>query len=151
MKRSDLEKRAIASLEEEGYTCERAYNKAVFIPGKGYVGTRFDFFHVIDVLAIKGNEIRMIQVTSEDANHESKAHNKNGSHATYDHMKKIEKYWHFEIPIELWTYEKIRNKWELRIKSYAQGMWYEGIISRIIQNPVTDSYYPIREHKEVIK
>lgn len=151
MKRSDLEKRAISSLQKEGYTCERAYNKAVFIPGKGYVGKRFDFFHVIDILAIKGNEIRMIQVTSEDANHESKAHLKNGSQATYMHMKKIEKYWDFEIPIELWTYEKIRNKWELRIQTYIDNMWYQGIVSQAIQNPVTKSYYVIREHKEVMK
>ena len=116
MKRSDLEKRAIDSLEEEGYTCERAYNKAVFIPGKGYVGTRFDFFHVVDIIAIQENRVRWIQVTSQDANHESKAHNKNGSHAEYDHVKKIEKYWKFEMPIELWTYEKIKNKWKCRLQ-----------------------------------
>ena len=134
MKRSDLEKRAIDSLEEEGYTCERAYNKAVFIPGKGYVGTRFDFFHVVDIIAIQENRVRWIQVTSQDANHESKAHLKNGSQATYMHMKKIEKYWDFEIPIELWTYEKIKNKWELRVKSYTQGIWYQGI-NMISENP----------------
>lgn len=134
MKRSDLEKRAIKLLAEQGYTCERAYNKAVFIPGKGYVGKRFDFFHVIDIIAIKNSEIRFIQVTSEDANHESKAHNKNGSHAEYDHVKKIEKYWKFEMPIELWTYEKIKNKWKLRVKSYTQGIWSHGI-NVISENP----------------
>lgn len=143
MNRSDLEKRAIDTLEEQGYTCERAYNKSVYIHGKGYIGRRFDFFHVIDIIAIKSSEIRFIQVTSEDANHESKAHSRNGSHAEYEHMRKIEKYWHFEIPIELWTYEKIRNKWALRVQSYASGMWYQGIISRVIQNPVTKSYYAI--------
>ena len=150
MKRSDLEKRAITLLEKQGYTFERAYNKAVYLPGKGYVGRRFDFFHVIDIIGIKSSEIRFIQVTSEDANHESKAHIKNGSHATYDHMKKIEKYWNFEIPIELWTYEKIKNKWELRVQSYTKGIWYQGRISRIIQNPVTESYYVIREHPEAV-
>ena len=140
MKRSELEKRAIKSLVLKGYTCERAYNKAVYIPGKGYVGRRFDFFHVIDIIAIKGREIRMIQVTSEDANHDSKAHSKNGSHASYDHMKKIEKYWHFELPLELWTYEKIRNKWELRIQTFIDNMWYQGIVVQVLQNLVIKSY-----------
>jgi hypothetical protein len=151
MKRSDLEKRAINLLEEQGYTCERAYNKAVFIPGKGYVGMRFDFFHVIDIIAIKSSEIRFIQVTSQNANHDSKHHSRNGSDSEYDHMKKIEKYWSFAIPIELWTYEKIHNKWELRVQSYAQGIWYQGIIANVIKNPVTGSYYPIRAHQEVMK
>ena len=146
MKRSDLEKKAIKLLAEQGYTCERAYNKAVYLPGKGYVGKRFDFFHVIDVLAIKGNEIRMIQVTSEDSNSGSKHHSRNGSDSEYNHMKKIEKYWHFEIPIELWTYEKIKNKWELRIQTFIDNMWYQGIVSQVIK-----SYYTIREQKEVIK
>ncbi len=132
MKRSDLEKKAIDTLEEQGYTCERAYNKAVFIPGKGYVGTRFDFFHVIDILAIRGNEIRMIQVTSENAKPDSKHHSKNGSDSEYDHVKKIEKYWHFEIPVELWIYEKIKNRWVLRVQSYIKGTWFQGIIDNVI-------------------
>jgi hypothetical protein len=145
MKRSDLEKRAIYTLSKEGYTCERAYNKAVFIPGKGYAGMRFDFFHVIDIIALKDSEIRFIQVTSENANPESKHHSKNGSDSEYAHIKKIEKYWHFEIPLELWTYEKIHNKWELRIQTFIDNMWYQGIVSLVIQNPVTKSYYAIRE------
>jgi hypothetical protein len=76
----------------------------------------------------------MIQVTSEDANHKSRAHSRNGSHAEYDHVKKIEKYWKFEMPIELWTYEKIKNKWKLRVKSYTQGIWSHGI-NVISENP----------------
>ena len=151
MKRSDLEKRAISSLQKEGYTCERAYNKAVFIPGKGYVGKRFDFFHVIDIIAIQDSEIRFIQVTSEDSNPESKHHSRNGSDAEYNHMKKIQRYWGFAMPIELWTYEKIHNKWEVRIKSYIHARWYEGVITNVIKNPVTGVDYPVRPHKEVIK
>lgn len=144
MKRSDLEKRAIASLEEEGYTCERAYNKAVFIPGKGYVGTRFDFFHVIDIIALKLSIIRFIQVTSEDANPESKHHSSNGSDSKYTHIKKIEKYWHFETPIELWTYTKEKGRWKLKIQTYAGGKWWDRWdLVHLFSNPVTGAMYPV--------
>jgi hypothetical protein len=123
MKRSDLEKRAITALEEEGYTCERAYNKAVFIPGKGYIGKRFDFFHVVDIIAIKNSEIRFIQVTSEEANPNSKHHSKSGSDSIYMHKEKIKKFWKPDIPIELWTYSKINARWKLSIEVYRSGMW----------------------------
>ncbi len=118
MKRSDLEKKAIRLLELEGYTCERASNKAVFIPKKGYVARRFDFFHVVDIIAIGGSEVRFIQVTSENASPESKHHSSSGSDAVYKHRRKIEEHWKFSIPIELWVYTKKKGKWRLSVLSY---------------------------------
>ena len=123
MKRSDLEKRAIQELEDEGYICERAYNKAVFIPGKGYIGKRFDFFHVIDIIALKGSTVRWIQVTSEAASKESKHHSRNGSDSGYNHRKKIEEYWTVDMPLELWVYEKVQNRWCRRIEIYQHRRW----------------------------
>lgn len=131
MKRSDLEKRTIKTLEADNWTCERAYNKAVFIPNKGYVGRRFDFFHVVDIIAIKSTRIRFIQVTSSDADRESKHHSKNGSDSVYSHKVKIEKYWTFDIPIELWTYEKIRGRWALKIEAYQERTWEKGITRKM--------------------
>ena len=115
MTRSDLEKKAIKTLELDGYTCERAYNKAVYIPGKGYVGKRFDFFHVLDIIALSQTSIRFIQVTSEDA--------ETRSHATYLHKKKIQSLWKLDIPVELWTYTKKSGRWWLSIMVYSGGEW----------------------------
>ena len=133
MNRSDLEKRAIQGLEEDGYACERAYNKAVYIPGKGYVGRRFDFFHVVDIIAIKGSEVRFLQVTSQNANPNSRQHSRNGSHAVTDHKKKIEAYWTFDIPIELWAYEKVRNRWTLAIEVYRSRKWEKDLICAMLK------------------
>ncbi len=133
MNRSDLEKRVIQELEEEGYICERAYNKSVYIPGKGYVGKRFDFFHVIDIIAIRGSEVRWIQVTSQNANPNSRQHSRNGSHAVTDHKKKIEEYWPFDLPLELWEYEKVRNRWTLAIEVYHGKKWEKDIICAMLK------------------
>lgn len=128
MNRSDLEKRAIQELEDNGYTCERAYNKAVYLPGKGYIAKSFDFFHVIDLIAIKANEVRWIQVTSENASRDSKHHSKNHSDAVYLHKKKIEQFWVFDLPLELWVYEKVRNRWNLTVEIYYGKEWMKGIL-----------------------
>lgn len=122
MKRSDLEKKAIQMMEKEGYRCERAYSKAVFVPGKGYIARSFDFFHVVDIIAIQSG-VRFIQVTSENANPESKHHSASGSDSLYTHQKKIEEYWEFDIPIELWLFRKLSGRWNLSIWLYQRPAW----------------------------
>lgn len=129
MKRSDLEKKAISILEKNGYECERASNKAVFAPGKGYVARRFDFFHVVDIIALRGSEIRFIQVMSEDADPESKHHSSSGSDSVYLHRKKIEKIWKFSIPVELWVYAKKKGKWILSAMVYEREYGWLEIIN----------------------
>ena len=65
MSRRDLELRAKKDLEASGYLVERAVSKAIFTP-KGFVAMSFDFFNCFDLIAVKENEIRFIQVSSSD-------------------------------------------------------------------------------------
>ena len=123
MKRSDLEKRAIDELSSQGYTCERAYNKAVYVPSRGYIASRFDFFHVVDIIALKESRARWIQVTSENADPKSKHHSRNGSDSVYLHKKKIEEFWPFDLPLELWTYNKDHNRWTHTSEIYYKKQW----------------------------
>ncbi|PYB68164.1 hypothetical protein DMB44_05435 [Thermoplasma sp. Kam2015] len=119
MNRSDLERKAIKQLELEGYVCERASNKAVFVPNKGYVARRFDFFHVVDIIALQKSDVRFIQVTSENASPNSRHHSSSGSDSVYKHRKKIEQYWKFTVPVELWIYSKKGGRWVLSVLSYT--------------------------------
>lgn len=136
MKRLDLEKRCIKELESQEWECERAYNRAVFIPKRGYIAKRFDFFHVIDIIAVKGSQVRFIQVTSADANPNSKSNRKNGSHALEDHQRKIEKIWKHDIPIEIWLYEKVKRRWNLPTHTYQRPHWItQGGMNPSIQEP----------------
>ena len=138
MNRTELEKRAIRELEDDGYTCERAYNKAVFIPKKGYIAKSYDFFHVVDIIALKGNEVKFIQVTSENASPDSKHHSSNGSDSVYNHKKKIEQYWPFDLPLELWAYEKIKNRWYLKTEIFYKGQWHKDIICSYLMGEVNE-------------
>ena len=143
MTRLNLEKRAIKTLEDDGYICERAYNKAVYIPGKGYIGRRFDFFSVIDIIAIKGSIIRWVQITSEGASKTSRHHSKTRSNSVYEHKVKIQKHWQFDIPVELWTYTKKSGRWWLSIMVYSGGEWAK------YDNPELTGYNSISASQKV--
>lgn len=68
------ERKAQAQLEAEGYEVERAHAKVVWIPdGKGGrrpISQHHDFFGKFDLIAVKKDEVRFIQVKflDEDSN-----------------------------------------------------------------------------------
>lgn len=109
-----LEAKARNTLIKDGYSCEAVHNEVKKIKGK-FISIRHDFFNVVDIIALKGDKIRFIQVTSDNAPIRSTA--------LYSHKEKINKLWKFDIPIELWFYKKENNKWKLSILIYYKGEW----------------------------
>lgn len=127
MKRIELEARAIQDLKLQGWECERAPNQSKRIPIKKgnkiirwqYVAIKHDYFNIFDLIAVKDNIIRFIQVTSEDI---SKSTAPNWS--LRQHMHKIEKHWNVKIPVELFFYKKLKNRWALSQYVYEDNNWF---------------------------
>jgi hypothetical protein len=63
MNRIDLEKRAVKELIEGGYATERSIPSVKYIGGRP-VSNRRDFYNCFDVIAIKDQDMRLIQVCS---------------------------------------------------------------------------------------
>ena len=114
MSRRDLELRAKKDLEASGYLVERAVSKAIFTP-KGFVARSFDFFNCFDLIAVKENEIRFIQVPSSD---EAKGDNR----TLRAHKKKINDNWPIDGP-EIWHYYKIKGRWYPQKYQRQEGKW----------------------------
>jgi hypothetical protein len=125
MNRRDLEIKAMAELLEKGYAVARATLKPVKVSGK-WVSAQNDFFYAFDLIAIKNNEVRFIQVTSGTKSSLSK------------HKKKIEENFPFgfsdTVSIELWFYYKIKGKWEKVIYYFKNGEWISPTLAKYIKN-----------------
>jgi len=124
MNRRDLEIKAMAELLEKGYAVARATLKPVKVSGK-WVSAQNDFFYAFDLIAIKNNEVRFIQVTSGTKSSLSK------------HKKKIEENFPFSfsdtVSIELWFYYKIKGKWEKVIYYFKNSEWKSPTLTKYIK------------------
>ncbi|MGC8699227.1 MAG: hypothetical protein ACP5RE_03530 [Candidatus Acidifodinimicrobium sp.] len=117
MKRRELEIRAKKELEEKGYAVARAMSSARVIGGK-YIAHYNDFFNAFDLIAVKDNEVRFIQVTS-------------GKQLS-SHKKKVKDNFPFFFPkvvtVELWYYYKLGRKWEYKISFLRNGIWMDSVL-----------------------
>jgi len=124
MNRRNLEIKAMAELLEKGYSVARATLKPVKMSGK-WVSAQNDFFYAFDLIAIKNNEIRFIQVTSGTKSSLSK------------HKKKIEENFPFSfsntVSIELWFYYKIKGRWKKVIYYFKNGEWISPTLTKFIK------------------
>ncbi len=122
--RNYLEKKAKQQLIGEGYQVERAFAvglKRIMVNGKPrYINTRHDFFNVIDLIAVKDNDVRFIQVTSSNTVSKKKG---DVEKSLYNHKKKIEANWKNSKAIELWFFIKIKSRWKLYVHYYSEGKW----------------------------
>ena len=119
MNRRDLEVRAMHELQEKGYAVARATLKPVKVKGK-WVSAQNDFFFSFDLIAVKDNEVRFIQVTSGTLSSLSK------------HKKKIEENFPFSfssvVSIELWYYYKIGGRWKKSIWFFKNKEWVSNVL-----------------------
>jgi len=110
----ELERRAKKELEEKGYKVIRAMASGRFFNGK-YITHYNDFFNVFDLIAVKDNEVRFIQVTSGEQ--------------LSSHKSKIKVNFDFSfkdiVTIELWYYYKLKGKWQYRILYLKNGEWLD--------------------------
>jgi hypothetical protein len=124
MNRRNLEIKAMGELLEKGYAVARATLKPVKVSGK-WVSAQNDFFYAFDLIAIKNNEVRFIQVTSGTKSSLSK------------HKKKIEENFPFNfsdtVSIELWFYYKIKGKWGKVIYYFKNGEWKSPTLAKFIK------------------
>jgi len=124
MNRRDLEIKAMVELLEKGYAVARATLKPVKVSGK-WVSAQNDFFYAFDLIAIKSNEVRFIQVTSGTKSSLSK------------HKKKIEENFPFSfsdtVSIELWFYYKIKGRWKKVIYYFKNGKWKSPTLVKFIK------------------
>jgi len=124
MNRRNLEIKAMVELLEKGYAVARATLKPVKVSGK-WVSAQNDFFYAFDLIAIKNNEVRFIQITSGTKSSLSR------------HKKKIEENFPFSfsdtVSIELWFYYKIKGKWEKVIYYFKNGEWISPTLTKFIK------------------
>jgi hypothetical protein len=124
MNRRDLEVRAMKELKEKGYAVARATLKPVRI-GKKWLSAQNDFFFSFDLIAVKDNEVRFIQVTSGTKSSLNK------------HKKKIEENFPFSfsstVSVELWFYYKLRGKWKKVIWFFKNGEWVSSTLPQTIK------------------
>jgi hypothetical protein len=89
------------------------------------VSAQNDFFYAFDLIAIKNNEVRFIQVTSGTKSSLSK------------HKKKIEENFPFTfsdtVSIELWFYYKIKGRWKKAIYYFKNGEWKSPTLAKFIK------------------
>lgn len=109
--------RAKKELEERGYTTARAMSSARIIGGK-YIANYNDFFNAFDLIAVKNNEVRFIQVTS-------------GTQLS-SHKKKVKDNFPFfftkVVTVELWYYYKLGRKWEHTVSYLKNGIWMDSVL-----------------------
>jgi len=113
----ELEHRAQKELEKKGYKVVRAMASGKFINGK-YITHYNDFFNAFDLIAVKDNEVRFVQVTSgEQLN---------------SHKNKVKANFNFFFPkvvsIEIWYYYKLKGKWQYRILYLRNGVWFDSAL-----------------------
>jgi len=93
--------------------------KPVKVKGK-WVSAQNDFFFSFDLIAVKDNEVRFIQVTSGTLSSLSK------------HKKKIEENFPFSfssvVSIELWYYYKIGGRWKKSIWFFKNKEWVSNVL-----------------------
>ena len=118
MSRRDLELRAKKELEAEGWKVERAVSKAVFTP-KGFAARSFDFFNCFDLIAVNNENVRFIQITSDDHNQTT-----NPNKSLNVHKRKIDRVWPYSQP-EIWRYLKEGNRWKKEIHVRMEGEWVQ--------------------------
>ena len=121
MNRRDLELRAMHELQEKGYAVARATLKPVKVSGK-WLSAQNDFFFSFDLIAVKNDDVRFIQVTSGTQSSLSK------------HKKKIEENFPFSfsnvVSVELWFYYKLGGKWKRVIWFFEKGKWVSSILPK---------------------
>ncbi len=124
MNRRDLEVRAMKELKEKGYAVARATLKPIRI-GKKWLSAQNDFFFSFDLIAVRDNEVRFIQVTSGTKSSLNK------------HKKKIEENFPFSfsstVSVELWFYYKLRGKWKKVIWFFKNGEWVSSTLPQTIK------------------
>ena len=109
MQRRDLEKRAVEELESDSWLVQRALFSIKHLPNGRVISNQSDFFNVWDIMAVRSEECRLIQVCSGE---------------TFErHKKKItesfpETSWASQ---ELWYYFKDRGKWQRAIFIRTKG------------------------------
>ena len=110
----ELERRAQKELEKKGYKVIRAMASGRFINGK-YITHYNDFFSVFDLIAVKDNEVRFIQVTSGEqlSSHKSKV--KANFNFTFKNI----------VTVEIWYFYKLKGKWQYRILYLKDGEWLD--------------------------
>ncbi len=106
--------KAKKELEDKGYLVARAMASSRKI-GNIYITKYNDFFHVFDLIAVKDNEVRLIQVTS-------------GSGLS-SHKKKILDNFPYVfdsvVSVEIWYYYKMGRVWKYKILYLKRGEWLE--------------------------
>lgn len=114
--RRELEKKAKAELEEQGYLVDKAWLEASYIgPGKP-VAKRRDFFHAFDLLAVRDNEVRFIQVTSTEELAKKDPHDILGSH-----RRRIDEAFPVDVPLEIWFFRRNKRSWEKSIYTRSKS------------------------------
>jgi len=94
----DLERRLQVELENEGWRTERAVPQVHIIHGR-YVSNNHDFFNCFDLIALKDDKVRFIQVCSGTT--------------LEDHKRKIDRTFPYTSnPIqEIVYFYKMKNRW----------------------------------------
>jgi len=114
LKPRELERRAQKELEKKGYKVVRAMASGRFINGK-YITHYNDFFNVFDLIAVKDNEVRFIQITSGEQ--------------LSSHKSKVKANFNFSfkntVTIEIWYYYKLKGKWQYKILYLKDGEWLD--------------------------
>jgi hypothetical protein len=121
MNRRDLELKAMHELQEKGYAVARATLKPVKVGGK-WLSAQNDFFFSFDLIAVKNDDVRFIQVTSGTQSSLSK------------HKKKIEENFPFSfssvVSVELWFYYKLGGRWKRVIWFFEKGKWISSTLPK---------------------
>jgi hypothetical protein len=113
MDRRDLEKRSMSELEKDGYLVQRALFSIKHLPNGKVISNQSDLFGAWDIIAVKQNECRLIQVCSGEtfARHRRNIEEKfpNTSWATQ----------------ELWYYFKEKSRWKRTVWLRTNGMGWQ--------------------------
>jgi hypothetical protein len=111
--RTKLEVKAKKLLESRNYSVERAKVSAKIVHGH-FIRNRNDFFGIFDLIAVRGDECRFIQITS-------------GSRQNiYAHKRKIDEAFKDSFKgshCELWFYEMLKHRWHLSIFHRTDNGW----------------------------
>lgn len=114
--RRELETKAKKELEKDGYLVDKAWLEASYIgPGKP-VAKRRDFFRAFDLIAVRDNEVRFIQVTSTEELAKKDPHDILGMH-----RRKINEVFPVDVPLEIWFFRKNGRSWEKSIYTRTKG------------------------------
>lgn len=133
MDRRDLEKRSMSELEKDGYLVQRALFSIKHLPNGKVISNQSDLFGAWDIIAVKQNECRLIQVCSGEtfARHRRNIEEKfpNTSWATQ----------------ELWYYFKEKSRWKRTVWLRTNGMGWQIQIPKTVRE-----YLSLKEGDQVL-